>query len=128
VGCFELIVRSEFRAAHRIPAPDGSLEPLHEHNWRVEAFFEGDALDKTGLVADFTLLRRRIAEATRHLSGVCLNNLPAFAVIGPSAEMIARHVYELLAPRVPPGVMLTKVRVWETEDCAAAYLPPTRSP
>ena len=124
VGSFELVVRSEFRAAHQLRLPGGSVEPAHEHAWRVEVFLESSILDEAGLVADFTVLRRRIAEAIRPLANARLNELPAFAACNPSTEMIAKHLCELIAPLVPVGVALTKVRVWETDDCAAAYSPP----
>lgn len=126
-GSFELVVRSEFRAAHQLRMPDGGVEPLHEHAWRVEVFLESEVLDDAGLVADFTVLRGRIAEATRHLTNACLNELSAFAACNPSTEMIAKHLCELIAPLVPDGVALTKVRVWETDDCAAGYRPPADS-
>jgi 6-pyruvoyltetrahydropterin/6-carboxytetrahydropterin synthase len=127
VEIYELVVRSSFRANHCLRMPDGTVEPLHEHLWRVEAFFESDQLDEAGMVADFGRLRQEIADATSDLSGAKLNDLPAFTGSNPSTELLAKHIAERLVPRVPKGVTLEKVRVWETEDCAAAYRSPPAS-
>ena len=125
MGRFELIVRSEFSAAHQLRMPDGGYEPLHRHGWRVEVYLEGDALDDGGMLADFTALRRELARITGECHDTCLNDHPAFAACPPSTELIARHIYDGYRPTLPPQVKLCKVRVWETEDCAAAFIPTT---
>ena len=50
---YELLLESHFSAAHRLRMPDGSLEPLHGHNWKVEVYLEGPRLDGCDLLADF---------------------------------------------------------------------------
>ncbi len=121
---YEIVLRTEFSAAHRLRMPDGDYEPLHGHNWGVEVFLEGPTLDSAGLLADFTVLQRNLAGVIRPLRDRCLNDLPAFSERNPSTEWVARYIAEAFAPQVPPGVHLAKVRVWETNGCGAAYLPP----
>lgn len=119
---YELIVRSEFAASHQLPTPDGGREPLHRHVWRVEVFLEGGTLDEGGMLADFTALRRELDEVIAPIHDTCLNDHPAFTACPPSTELIARYVHDGYHPPLPPGVRLAKVRVWETEDCAASFI------
>lgn len=124
MGTYELLLRSEFSAAHRLCMHDGRYEPLHGHNWRVEAFLKSRKLDAAGLAADFIVLQRNLREITSRLHNTCLNDLPAFSADNPSAESVAKHLYDRYKPTLQPEVELVKMRVWETGDCAAAYVPP----
>jgi 6-pyruvoyltetrahydropterin/6-carboxytetrahydropterin synthase len=120
---YEIILESEFSAAHRLRLADGNLEPLHGHNWRVEVHLEGPELDSAGMLADFTVLRAGLRQVTQGLHDTCLNDLPAFATCSPSTEHVARHIHDRFVAAVPTGLRVTRVRVWETRDAAAAYLP-----
>ncbi|MEK6643628.1 MAG: 6-carboxytetrahydropterin synthase [Planctomycetota bacterium] len=120
---YELLLESEFSAAHRLRMHDGTLEPLHGHNWRVEVFIEGGDLDSAGLLADFVVLQRNLAIVVGRLHDTCLNELPAFAERNPSTELVAKHLHDAFVPMLPTGVRMAKVRVWETRTCAAAYVP-----
>ncbi len=120
---YELLLESEFSAAHRLRMHDGTLEPLHGHNWRVEVHLEGRGLDSAGLVADFVVLQRNLTAVVGRLHDTCLNELPAFSECNPSTELVAKHLHDAFAPMLPMGVKVTKVRVWETRACAAAYVP-----
>ena len=105
--------------------PDGCVEPEHRHIWRVEVYLEGEKLDAAGLLADFTVMQKHLCEIVDDLRDRLLNELPAFSGRNPATEAVARHLHDRLAPLVPSNVRVTKVRVWETDDCAAAYIPDT---
>lgn len=120
---YEIVLEAEFSAAHRLKLHDGRWEPLHGHNWRAEVFLEGPALDSAGLLADFTVLQEELRRITGELHDTNLNEHPAFARTNPSTELVARHIHDRFAPGMPSGVKVTKVRVWETRQCAAAYRP-----
>lgn len=120
---YELTLRAEFSAAHRLRLLDGSLEPLHGHNWLVEVLLSGDRLDDMDVLADFTLLQPRLRAITGELHDSYLNEHAAFAGRNPSTELVARHVHDRLVPGLPAGVRVLRVQVWETRDCAAAYIP-----
>jgi 6-pyruvoyltetrahydropterin/6-carboxytetrahydropterin synthase len=126
MGSFELIIQSEFSAAHRLRLPDGTYEPLHGHNWQVEAHLAGTELDASGMLADFTIVQPALAAVTAELHNTCLNELPAFRAESPSTERVARYIHDRLAPQMPKLVTIRLVRVWETSQCAAAYLPGDR--
>jgi 6-pyruvoyl-tetrahydropterin synthase len=45
--------------------------------------------------------------------------------MNPTAEQIARHLYDSLARRFDDGrVRISKVEVWETDNNRAEYTPP----
>lgn len=120
---YQLTLRSEFSAAHQLRLLDGSLEPLHGHNWPVEVIVEGERLDGMGVLADFTVLQPQLRSITRELHDTFLNEAPALRGDNPTTERVARHIAEAFVPLLPSGVRLVSVRVWETRDCAATYLP-----
>lgn len=120
---YEILLLAEFSAAHRLRLADGSFEPLHGHNWKVEVCLRGPRLDAIGLLADFTLLQTQLQRITAALHDTYLNELPAFAQKNPSTEHVARHIHDQFAPQLPPSVRVHLVRVWETSTCAAAYHP-----
>lgn len=125
---YELTVRSSFSAAHRIRLPNGELEPCHGHNWRVEVFVRAGRLDKCGLAVDFCDLRQRLDRITGFLDMTDLNDVAGLGDPGPTTELIARHICERFAAGLADGLTVRAVRVWETEDRAAAYLPDSGLP
>lgn len=120
---YEIQILSEFSAAHRLRLGDGSFEPLHGHNWKVEVHLRGLRLDDIGMLADFTQVQPIVQRITADLHDTYLNELPAFSEKNPSTEHVARHIHDRLAPQLPTSVVIRLVRVWETSSCAAAYLP-----
>src|SRR3954452_448692 len=118
---FQITITRDFSAAHAILLYDGSIEPIHGHNWRVSVTVQADKLDAIGVVMDFHELARLVDEIIRPMHNRSLNDLPAFASINPTAENVALHVGQSL--KLPASVRLHKVEVWETWDCSAVFLP-----
>jgi 6-pyruvoyltetrahydropterin/6-carboxytetrahydropterin synthase len=114
---FEITIRCDFSASHQLRLYDGSLEPLHGHNWRVEVTVAADKLDQIGVVMDFHELQRIVDEIILPMQNCHLNNTSAFAKLNPSAENVALHIAQSLANRVK----VQSVQVWETHDCRAAW-------
>jgi 6-pyruvoyltetrahydropterin/6-carboxytetrahydropterin synthase len=119
---FEITVTREFSAAHQLRLYDGSLEPLHGHNWRVRVTVASPALDAIGTVMDFHELERLLEAIIASLHNRHLNEVPPFSEgLNPSAENVALHIGRSL--RLPAGIRLNCVEVWETETCSAIYRP-----
>ena len=118
---FSVEVTEYFWAAHQLKLPDGSKEPRHAHNWRVTAAVSGENLNKIGLLIDFLKLQKILKEIVEPLGQTCLEQIPYFQKNNPSAEAIARYVYEKLAPLMPPSVKVTEVSVEEAAGCVAKY-------
>ena len=118
---FEITTTRTFAAAHQLRLPDGSLEPLHGHNWRVKVTVAASRLDALGTVMDFHELERLVDTVTGPMHNRHLNELEPFvAALNPSAENVAFHVAGSLPP-LPPGVRLSRVEVWETDENSATY-------
>src|SRR5690606_630796 len=117
---FQITTTRTFSASHQLRLYDGSLEPLHGHNWRVTVTVEAAKLDAIGVVMDFHELERLIDEATAGWHNSHLNDQPAFATANPSAENVAAVIAERLV--LPPRVRLVSVEAWETPENSAVYL------
>lgn len=118
---FSITVRRQFSAAHQLRLYDGSLEPLHGHNWQVQVTVSSARLDSIGVVMDFHELERLLDAILGPCHNRHLNDLPAFAQLNPSAEHVALHIAQSL--RLPSGIALDKVEVWETPENSAVYRP-----
>jgi 6-pyruvoyltetrahydropterin/6-carboxytetrahydropterin synthase len=121
---FQISTTREFAAAHALRLYDGSLEPVHGHNWRVRVTVAAPALDPIGVVMDFHDLERLLDALLTPLHNRHLNEVPPFAGgLNPSAENVALHVGRSIAPNLPAPVRLTAVEVWETSSNRATYIP-----
>ena len=123
---FEICVEHTFAAGHALRNYHGKCENVHGHNYRVQVAVSGPDVDENGLLFDFSELKKRLRAASEYLDHQFINELKPFDEINPSAENIARYVYEELAKglagandRAP--VRISQVRVWETDDAAAVY-------
>jgi len=121
LSTYDLHIRSDFAAAHRLRGYDGNCERLHGHNWRVDAVLRGAALDRLGMLVDFRQAKRLIWEVLDALDHRCLNDIEPFTSTNPTTENLARMIYEALATRLPQGVTVAKVTAWETDGCGASY-------
>lgn len=120
---YEVTVTAWFAAAHRLRLPAGQLEPLHGHNWNVRVTCRGDAIDASGMLVDFTLLRPALQTIVGELHDTLLNDHPFFADCNPSAEHVARFIAARLGPTVTAPASLHCVEVEEEPGCFARYFP-----
>jgi 6-pyruvoyltetrahydropterin/6-carboxytetrahydropterin synthase len=118
---FEISVGREFSASHQLRLLDGSLEPLHGHNWKVKVTVGAGKLDEMGVIMDFHELERMMDGIVDPMHNRHLNEVEAFRTVNPSAENVALHIADAL--RLPVEVRLISVEVWETEGCSAVYRP-----
>lgn len=117
---FEIATVRRFSAAHALKLYDGSMEPVHGHNWRVQVRVSAGELDAIGVVMDFHELERLVDAVVQPWHNRHLNECPPFAGgLNPSAENVALHVGRTLA--LPGAVRLVSVEVWETDENSAVY-------
>lgn len=118
---FEITTTRSFSAAHQLRLPNGSLEPMHGHNWRVQVTVSSDRLDALGTVMDFHELARIVDVIVGPMHNRHLNELSPFdSELNPSAENVAYYVARALSG-LPNGVRLARVEVWETDENSAVY-------
>jgi len=121
---FEITTTRRFSAAHQLRLYDGSMEPLHGHNWRAKVTVVSAGVDSIGVVMDFHDLERFVDAVLSPLHNRHLNDVPPFTALNPSAENVALHIGQSLAKAVlPSGVALSRVEVWETDDNSAVFRP-----
>lgn len=118
---FELILTSSFSAAHALVI-QGVREPVHGHDWQVEATFSGNELDEDGMLCDFHALEQLLEGIIMPFRTSDLNAADAFRNQNPSAELVARHIGTSLEAGLPDGISLVRVSVTEAPGCKAAWI------
>jgi 6-pyruvoyltetrahydropterin/6-carboxytetrahydropterin synthase len=113
-----LDVEFYFAAAHRLPRYEGPCFRLHGHNYKFFVAVEGAVDPATGMITDFGKLKEVVGEHV--LARVDHRNLND-VLDNPTAENIARWIWETLAPHLPG---LVEVRLYEIPDCCVTYRGP----
>ena len=117
---FEICVKSDFSAAHKLRGYKGKCEALHGHNWKVEVYVLSPALDKIGMVVDFKELKAALNSVLRKLDHSYVNNLPYFTKVNPTSENMAKYIFEQLQPKFKDA-RVSRVTVWESDSSAASF-------
>jgi 6-pyruvoyltetrahydropterin/6-carboxytetrahydropterin synthase len=121
---YEIIVELEFDAAHFLRGYQGKCESLHGHRYKIIAALKRKELDDIGLAYDFTLLKQQLGEILSKYDHTCLNEIPPFNRINPSAENIASTVYKKLKGKMgKEPVTLASIEVWESPTSRVIYKP-----
>src|SRR5512133_1515216 len=110
---YELTVKSHFDAAHALRDYPGECRKLHGHTWDVEVTVGGTQLDAIGIVYDFKALKADLNGVLADYDHEFINDVPPFDELTPTAENLARVIYERLAETVDPRVRVVEVAVWE---------------
>jgi 6-pyruvoyltetrahydropterin/6-carboxytetrahydropterin synthase len=122
---FEVIIEETFAAGHALRNYKGKCENVHGHNYRCQVTVQGSDLDHVGLLVDFVELKRAVHSVLDRMDHQWLNEFPPFTELNPSAENMAKYIYdevhELLKTR--QGVRVGLVRLWETDTASATYRP-----
>ena len=117
---YQITVKQHFDAAHFLKGYKGKCENLHGHRYQVVVKVMAVETDKTGLAYDFAELKKQLESILDQLDHTCLNDVPPFNEINPSAENIAASIYKQLKPLVK-GARLEAVEVWESPDSGVEY-------
>jgi 6-pyruvoyltetrahydropterin/6-carboxytetrahydropterin synthase len=95
------------------------MEPLHGHDWKVEAVFRGQNLDSIGVLVDF-----QQASAALHavLGELDYSDLSAVSGgVNPTAEWVAKWIFDRLRARMGQQAPLAAVYIEEAPGCVAGY-------
>jgi 6-pyruvoyltetrahydropterin/6-carboxytetrahydropterin synthase len=122
---FEVTIEQTFAAGHALRNYHGKCENVHGHNYRCQLTVEGNQLDNTGLLMDFVLLKKTLQSVIDRLDHQWLNDFPPFDELNPSAENIAKYIYDEVTKGIcaKADVRLGSVRLWETDTSSATYRP-----
>lgn len=100
---------------------DGSREDPHDHDWRVIAEVASEGLDDVGVVMDFQRLKSAMDEIVAGLGDTLLNSVEYFRRNNPSAENVAKYIYDKLEPQLPDGLELEHITIVEEPGCSARF-------
>lgn len=132
-----------FCSGHRILNHESKCANVHGHNYiawvEAEAQSDDNALDSLGRVIDFSVLKEKVGgwidknwdhtmiiyrQDTElvEMAGLLSKNKPVFICdFNPTAENMADYILRVVGPKTlaGTGVHLTKVILYETENCYA---------
>lgn len=122
-------IRTEdsFAAAHFLKNYHGKCENLHGHNYKVRVYIKSDHLGNGGMVIDFAIVKTALKKVLGELDHTNINDFPFFTIHEPSAENIAKYVFDKMNEELSLGIeegvypKLSKVDVFETEKNLAIY-------
>ena len=122
---FEVTIEETFAAGHALRNYHGKCENVHGHNYRCQVTIEGEQLDSIGLLVDFVELKRVVHSVLDRMDHQWLNEFPPFDAINPSAENMAKYIYQEVHAglQTKEGVCIASVKLWETDTCSAVYRP-----
>lgn len=113
---FTVRVEARFEAAHFLREYRGISEPLHGHSYKVEAelIARGGGVDVDAIAVDFVSARRKLEVLAKKLDYGCINDVPPFDKVNPSAENIAEWFQQELSVAVSDeSAIVTAVTIWE---------------
>lgn len=119
---YEIKIISGFSGAHSLRDYPGNCKNVHGHNWKVEVVMQSTELDNLGMSLDFRMLKQETETLLKTLDHTYLNENPPFDSLNPTAENLARWIYESLSKRLNNDTAkLCRVCVWENEASSATY-------
>ena len=118
---YKITVEEDFSSAHHLRDYEGKCASLHGHNWKVRLTVCATELDERGISMDFGWLKKFLAGLIRRFDHVDLNRTPPFDKLNPTAENIARTIYELAKAELPDKITVDKVVLWESERNRVEY-------
>jgi 6-pyruvoyltetrahydropterin/6-carboxytetrahydropterin synthase len=118
---FTISVETNFRASHQLTLPGGEKEPVHSHDWSVSADVSSEKLNSMGLVMDFSQLKAMLDSIGAEFDNTALDAISYFEQNNPSAENVAKYIYDKLLIGLPKGVTLRNIRVVEDLGCSATF-------
>jgi len=121
---YHISVEQHFDAAHFLRGYRGKCEALHGHRYRVVVKVKASELDDIGLAYDFVELKQYLGGIISRFDHICLNDVPPFDKINPSAENIASTIFNELQPKLAEApISVSCVEVWESPQTGVSYSP-----
>jgi len=122
---FEVTVEAGFSSGHYLRNYHGRCENPHGHNYKVRVTLVGAALDATGLLLDFKMLKQVMRPVIDRIDHQMLNDLEPFTTLNPSAENLAYYFYqqtnEQLSGMTAGRVRVKDCTIWETDTTSATF-------
>jgi 6-pyruvoyltetrahydropterin/6-carboxytetrahydropterin synthase len=133
--------RLQFCSGHRVVGHEGKCVNIHGHNYVAFIHVETGDLDSVGRVVDFGVIKEKVGGWVEDnwdhgfifyredtllapLYGGDLRHMKHFvADWNPTAENMATHLFDVSSQLLSDNLIVTKVEIWETENCYAYAIP-----
>ena len=126
MSSYSVRVEARFEAAHFLREYRGITEPLHGHSYKVEADLaaRGGGVDGDAIAVDFVSAKRKLEVLAKKLDYGCINDIPPFTEVNPSAENIAEwFANELQSAVADEHAVVTSITIWEGPVNSVTYRP-----
>jgi len=113
--CLTKIIK--FETAHQLTdSYSKECQNIHGHSYKAEVIFEGEIQEETGMIVDFKILN----EALKPVLNKYDHKFFTKETYGknPTAENMAWDIFNTIKKNPKVGLLLVKVKLWETETCA----------
>lgn len=112
-----------FEACHHLPFYEGACHNVHGHSYKLDVTVGGQIIKdgpKQGMIIDFKDLKKIVKEnVVDKLDHSDLNEFYA----NPTAELMVVDIAYSIMQKLPKEIYLVSVKLWETEDSYAEYIP-----
>jgi len=113
---YQIQVRTDFEAAHRLPNYPGPCANLHGHHWTVWGTWQVAETGSDGMTLDMTKLKKELRYCLADLDHTFLNKI----LDKPTAENLAALLFSRLKKR-DAGEKLIEVCIEETPGSRIKY-------
>ena len=133
---FSAVRQHEIHAGHRVYGHTGKCKSLHGHSYIIHFYCQAKELNELGMVVDFGIIKSTLCQwlednydhrmllwekdpIGKELRAI--DNNVVLVAYNPTAENIAYHLLDKIAPKLleGTGIVVTKVIVEETSKCRA---------
>jgi 6-pyruvoyltetrahydropterin/6-carboxytetrahydropterin synthase len=118
---FRTFIETDFAASHQLVGYQGKCKALHGHTWKVRVEVETDQLNDIGISYDFKELKSITKKVIRKIDHKHINEIPPFDTVNPTAENLAKYIYMNVKEKLPKGINMVQVTVWESANYAISY-------
>ncbi len=125
-GSFTVRVEARFEAAHYLREYRGISEPLHGHSYKVEADLaaKSGGLDSDAIAIDFVSAKQKLELLAKKLDYGCINDVPPFDRMNPTAENIAQWFHRELSDTVASeNAIVRSITIWEGPVNSVTFRP-----
>jgi 6-pyruvoyltetrahydropterin/6-carboxytetrahydropterin synthase len=119
---FVLKIVTDFASAHSLRDYPGDCARLHGHNWQVEVMVCSQVLNESGIAIDFREIKSQTKVVVKRLDHQYLNEIKPFDVLNPTAENIAKYLFDEIGILINnQEVKVKELTIWETPRSAVTY-------
>ena len=118
---YKIYIETHFDAAHQLIGYQGECGKLHGHRWKISVEVETDQVNDIGICMDFKDLKAYTDEVINLFDHQHINEIPPFDQLNPTAENLAKFIFDEVNKKLPDDVKMKEVTVWESEKYAVTY-------